>query len=61
MYLASLSWTKAKEIEGEGVVAVLPLGSLEEHGPVGPLGTDYIIPEAMAARLEASMPEREPA
>lgn len=58
MYLASLSWAKAKEIKGDEVVAVLPLGSLEEHGPVGPLGTDHIIPEAIAAHLEAKMPDR---
>jgi creatinine amidohydrolase len=58
MYLASLSWSKAGEIKGDDVVAVLPLGSLEEHGPVGPLGTDYLVPEEMAARIEAKMPER---
>ncbi|MDR3231672.1 MAG: creatininase family protein [Synergistaceae bacterium] len=58
MYLASLSWSKAGQIRGDGVVAVLPLGSLEEHGPVGPLGTDYLVPERMAARIEAKMPER---
>ncbi len=58
MYLASLSWTKAKEIEGDKIVAVLPLGSLEEHGPVGPLGTDFIIPNEMAVRLEARFSDR---
>jgi len=57
MYLASLSWSKARDI-GENVVAVLPLGSLEEHGPIGPLGTDYIIPEKMASLIEAKIPDR---
>jgi creatinine amidohydrolase len=57
MYLASLSWSKAREI-GDNVIAVLPLGSLEEHGPIGPLGTDYIIPEKMAALVEVKMPDK---
>ena len=56
MYLASLSWSKARQIKGDDVVAILPSGSLEEHGPIGPLGTDHIIPEEMAARIEAKIP-----
>lgn len=58
MYLGGLTWKKAQELRAkEGIVAILPLGSLEEHGPIGPLATDAIIPDAMAARIEARMPE----
>lgn len=58
MYLGALTWKKAQELRSrEGLVAILPLGSLEEHGPIGPLATDAIIPDAMAARIEARMPD----
>ena len=58
MLLASLNWSEAKELKERELVAILPMGSLEEHGPIGPLGTDAIIPEEIAARLEARMSDR---
>jgi creatinine amidohydrolase len=57
MYLASLSWARARQID-KNAVAALPLGSLEEHGPIGPLGTDYIIPEKIAALIEEKIPDK---
>jgi creatinine amidohydrolase len=57
--LASLSWSRAAETGNGGeIVAVLPMGSLEEHGPVGPLGTDHIIPHEIARRIEERIPDR---
>ena len=35
-------------LPGDRLVAVLPLGALEAHGPHLPLGTDIVIAEAMA-------------
>ena len=47
--LAAVPWTAVRDRPGEGpVVAVLPLGVLEAHGPHLPLATDVIIAEAMA-------------
>ncbi len=54
MYFSSLSWAKAQDL-GDKYVAILPLGSVEAHGPIGPLGTDYIIPSAIAEELEVRM------
>jgi creatinine amidohydrolase len=34
--------------DGDGVVAILPLGAIEAHGPHLPVGTDVLIAEAMA-------------
>jgi creatinine amidohydrolase len=45
---ASLSWPAFRDVTGRRVVAVLPLGAIEAHGPHLPLGTDVIIAEAMA-------------
>ncbi len=42
-YLAEMSWVDARSTLGSHVVALLPVGSIEQHGPQNPLGTDYII------------------
>ena len=43
-----MSWTEAKEYFTQNNVAILPVGSNEQHGPQNPLGTDYLIAEAIA-------------
>ena len=42
MKLEELSWEKAKEVFAQGKVALLPVGSTENHGPHLPLGTDFL-------------------
>ena len=49
MKLGEMTWTEAREAVGGGVTAVVPLGSIEEHGPHAPMG-DYIIVDEIAAR-----------
>lgn len=46
--LAALAWPSFRALAGPRLVAVLPLGALEAHGPHLPLGTDIVIAEAMA-------------
>ncbi len=58
MYLASLTWKKLEEKITEETVALIPLGSVEQHGPLAPLGTDYFIPEEFAKRVEAAYPDK---
>ncbi|WP_024821250.1 creatininase family protein [Aminobacterium mobile] len=58
MYLASLTWKKLEESISEETIGLIPLGSVEQHGPLGPLGTDYMIPEELAKRIEAAYPDR---
>jgi len=43
-----MSWTEAKEYFTQNNVAILPVGSNEQHGPQNPLGTDHLIAEAIA-------------
>lgn len=45
--LADLTWEDVRRLE-DPVVAILPIGATEAHGPHLPLGTDCIIAEAMA-------------
>jgi creatinine amidohydrolase len=47
-HLASISWPAFRQLRSTRLVAVLPLGAIEAHGPHLPLGTDILIAEAMA-------------
>jgi len=46
--LHEMSWTEAKEYFMKNDVAILPVGSNEQHGPQNPLGTDHLIAKAIA-------------
>lgn len=52
MRLDKMTWKQAEEYFQGDVLAVLPVGSVEQHGPIGPMGTDYLIPEELARRLD---------
>ncbi|MDY4031599.1 MAG: creatininase family protein [Pyramidobacter sp.] len=58
MYLASMTWREFHEAASDDLLALVPLGSTEQHGSIGPLGTDFTIPEEMARRLEARYADR---
>lgn len=49
--LAYMSWKAAGERFSSSDIALLPVGSTEQHGPHNPLGTDHLIAYALA--LEA--------
>lgn len=46
MHLSEVAWTDAAAAETD--LAVLPVGSTEQHGPHAPLGTDVVAAEAVA-------------
>jgi creatinine amidohydrolase len=46
--LHEMSWTEAKEYFTKNDMAILPVGSNEQHGPQNPLGTDHLIAKAIA-------------
>lgn len=46
--LHEMSWTEAREYFDKNDIAVLPVGSNEQHGPHNPLGTDHLIAKAIA-------------
>jgi creatinine amidohydrolase/Fe(II)-dependent formamide hydrolase-like protein len=48
MRLGEMTWTQAREVVEAGVTAVLPLGSLEEHGPHNVMG-DYLAYDKITA------------
>lgn len=55
--LASLTWEEARD-QLAGVVAILPVGAIEAHGPHLPLATDVVIAEAMARTAALVLEER---
>ena len=52
MYLADLCWQEAEKVLADPkTVVVIPVGSTEQHGCVGPLGTDWMIPNEFCRRI----------
>jgi creatinine amidohydrolase len=46
--LHEMSWADAKEYFAKNDIAIVPVGSNEQHGPANPLGTDHLIAKAIA-------------
>ena len=46
--LYSMTYEEAKEYFSKHDVVILPIGSHEQHGPANPLGTDFLIANALA-------------
>src|SRR5688572_33434285 len=56
--LASMTWQEVEALCGTGrAVALVPVGSVEPHGPHLPLGTDTTISATCAARAIAPLAE----
>lgn len=49
MRIGEMSWTMVEEAVRGGASAIIPLGSIEEHGPHAPMG-DYAAIDAIAGR-----------
>jgi creatinine amidohydrolase len=49
MHLSDSTWTDADSLERETDLALLPVGSTEQHGPHAPLGTDALIANEIAS------------
>jgi creatinine amidohydrolase len=46
--LSAMTWEEVDALDAACIVAILPVGATEAHGPHLPLGTDVVIAEAMA-------------
>jgi creatinine amidohydrolase len=46
--LQFMSWYDAGEYFKENDVVIMPVGSIEQHGPHNPLGTDHLVAEGIA-------------
>jgi len=57
MKLAELHWPEVKKLNREKIVAVVPVGSMEQHGPHLPFQVDIFVSSRLAGDLEKRMPE----
>ena len=48
MRLSMMTWPDVEAELAKGVSVLLPVGSIEQHGPMGLIGTDTICAEAVA-------------
>jgi creatinine amidohydrolase len=58
MLLDNLSWPEVKELNFDGLVVLLPLGSFEQHGTHLPFSTDTQIVTAIARGIEAARADK---
>ena len=54
-HLAELTWKDVAALVSPKLVALLPIGAIEAHGPHLPLSTDVIISEEIARRAAAKL------
>lgn len=54
MRLELQTWPKVRDYLSRSKGIVVPLGSTEQHGPEGLIGTDHLCPEAIARRMGAA-------
>lgn len=57
MKLAELHWPEVQQLDREKIVAIVPVGSMEQHGPHLPFQVDTFVAARLADDLEKSMPE----
>lgn len=53
MHLAHMTWCDVENRINQGAAILLPVGSTEQHGPMGMIGTDAICASAVAERAAA--------
>ena len=56
MRLDTITWLECQAAIDDGAPLVVPVGSIEQHGPHLPLGTDLFIPSELALRLARRRP-----
>lgn len=57
MKLAELHWPEVQQLDREKIVAIVPVGSMEQHGPHLPFQVDTLVAARLAEDLEKVMPE----
>ena len=49
--LKDMTWEEAREALETNRLGIIPTGSIEQHGPHLPLGTDFLIADCLAKRV----------
>lgn len=51
MELAKTNWPAVEQYLTDSTLLILPIGSVEQHGPNGLIGTDHLVSEALARNI----------
>src|SRR5688500_7738652 len=57
MKLAELRWPELEKLDREKIVTIVPVGSMEQHGPHLPFQVDVFVSSRLAEDLEKKIPE----
>ena len=57
MKLAELHWPEVKSLDRKKIVTLVPVGSMEQHGPHLPFQVDVLVSSRLAEDLEKKIPE----
>jgi creatinine amidohydrolase len=57
MKLAELRWPAVEKLDRKKIVAIVPVGSMEQHGPHLPFQVDVFVASRLAEDLEKKIPE----
>src|SRR5262245_66082669 len=57
MKLAELHWPEVQNLDRKKIVALVPVGSMEQHGPHLPFQVDVLVSSRLAEDLEKKIPE----
>lgn len=49
--ISEMSWSEFRDVMATNDLVIIPVGSIEEHGPHNPLGTDMLIARATAKEI----------
>ena len=55
MFLEQISWKQAEDYFKKRDLAVIPVGSTENHGSQLALGTDFLIPRNLCERMDSRL------
>lgn len=58
LHLLEMTWEEAERKLKESDIVILPVGSIEQHGPHLPLGTDSMITDEIAKKVGSKLLER---
>jgi creatinine amidohydrolase len=58
MRFAEMTWPELRRVDRDGTLVVAPIAACEQHGPHLPTITDTVLVTAVAARVEARLPDR---
>jgi len=53
-----LSWPRIEEAAKRDAIILMPIGSIEQHGPHLPVGCDYMLAQIMCERIAAELDKR---